>query len=342
MTRTRRSLRLAGFSYFDRTGAIEARAVELPGYDVEYVVLDSAELGRRLYRNAEFDGGELWAASHVCDVARGTSPYVGIPVFPSRTFRHGFIYIRDDRGIAGPSDLTGRRVGVVEYVQTAAVWARAALAEQYGVDLRSIEWVETARRTHAAIDTPRGFRTVRIDDDRSLEDLLLDGVVDAAIGALDPRRFDGTAVRRLFPDHRAEERAYYARTGVLPIMHIVGIRRDVHESDPSLAPALVRFFEEAKQVGARRLGHVSAPAVALPWLADHIEETRAVLGPDPFPYGLEPNQVALEHLTRHVHDQGLTPSRVPVESLFAGTLEASEPTEPAVALEAAQSLEMPA
>lgn len=311
-----RRLTVAGFSYLDRTASLEDGSARVNGLDYVYQVLNSPELGERFYRGDEFDVGEMWAASYLCDVARNRAAFVAVPVFPSRTFRHGFAFVREDSGIETPRDLEGKQVGVVEYVQTAAVWFRGALQEQYGVDLTKIAWIETGRRTHAPIEIPAVINHRRANDSRDLEQLLIDGDIDAAIGALEPRKFIGQPIKRLFPNWKAQEVEYYRQTGVLPIMHILGIRREVYDSDPSIAVKLMTLFDIGKQRGYERLSHVSAPAVALPWLAQYLEETEAVLGPDPFPYGLKANRTAVETLCRYLVEQGLVNRVLAATELF--------------------------
>jgi 4,5-dihydroxyphthalate decarboxylase len=310
-------LTIAGFSYFDRSHPLKDHSASVEGLDYDYTVLSAPDLGRRVFVEGEFDAGELWAASHICELAAGRSRYVALPVFPSRNFRHGFVFVREDSGIRTPRDLVGRRVGAVEYVQTAAVWIRAFLQHDFGVSPVDIDWVLTRQRTHAPVPPPAGVRASIAEDDRRLEALLLDGVVDAAIGAFNHRTVLEGPVRRLFERPKDVALDYYRRTGVFPIMHFLGLRRDVYEAHPEAAMQLVRLYEEAKRIGLARLERTSSLAVSLPWLEDHLEETRAVFGQDPFRYGLRANRPTLERLTQHVHEQGLSPRRMAVEELFA-------------------------
>lgn len=289
-----------------------------PGVDLTYVVLSPRELGLRVTVNAEFDAGELWAASHVCLVARGDNAYVGIPVFPSRAFRHGNIFVNTSAGIVHPTDLVGRRVAVSEFHVTAAVWARAVLQHDHGVLPTDVDWVVTPERFHARVDVPAGLRSTVTPPGADLEALLLAGDVDAYLSPSTPPSL-GTDARigRLFPDHVEREREYFRRTGLFPIMHLVGLRRDVYEQHRWLPNALVRAFEEAKQMGRSRLRHDGALAVGLPHLPAAVEESDAVFGPDPFRYGLAANYAAVDALTQYVHEQGLSARKVAPEELFA-------------------------
>jgi 4,5-dihydroxyphthalate decarboxylase len=311
------ALRIAGFDYFDRTGPLIRHEVDADGLRYEYSVLTAPELGRRVFLGAEFDAGELWAASHVCAVAAGTDRYVGIPVFPSRTFRHGFIFVRSDSDITDPRQLAGRRVGVVEYVQTAGVWIRGFLQHDYGVHPADVHWVASRSRVHAPIPAPPGVTLTDATDDRPVQQLLFDGDVDAILGALDHRRVLAGPARRLLPDTRQVEADYYRRTGAFPIMHMLGLRRDVYAAEPDLVRRLFGLYERAKQAGQHRLARTSALAVSLPWLEHHLVETRAVFGGDAFTYGLRANRRALQLLTQYAHEQGLTDRPVAPEDLFA-------------------------
>lgn len=310
-------LSIAGFSYFDRTYPLVDHSAKAPELEYEYTILRSHELGRRVFQQGEFDAGELWAASYICNVATGQSKYVGLPVFPSRNFRHGFVFVREDSKIRTPRDLVGRRVGVAEYVQTAAVWIRAFLQHDYGVSPHQIEWIASSQRIHASVPPPAGLRITTAPDNRSLEQLLIDGEVDAAIGALDPKTALSGPVRRLFEHPKKVELEYYRRTGTFPIMHILGIRRDVYEKNPEAAIQLFQLFEDAKRRGRARLERTSALAVSLPWLDAYLSETREVFGDDPFPYGFNANRKTIEKLADYVFEQGLTDRKVAAEELFA-------------------------
>jgi len=311
------ALSIGGFAYFDRTGPLIQHEVAVDGLTYDYTVLTAPELGRRVFLGGEFDAGEMWAASHICETAAGTTRYVGIPVFPSRNFRHGFVFVHRDSGIITPRQLIGRRIGVVEYVQTAGVWIRGFLQHDFGVHPADVRWVTTRLRTHAQVAPPRGIDIVTAPDERTVEQLLFDGEVDAILGAFNHRSVLAGPARRLFEHPRALETDYFRRTGSYPIMHVLGLRRDVYEAQPDLALALMRLYEQAKAVGRARLGRTSALAVALPWLEEHLEDTRAVFGEDAFPYGVRANLPTLHQLTQHVFEQGLTDRLVAPEELFA-------------------------
>ena len=308
---------IGGFLYLDRSLPLVAQLVQVDGLEYDFTVLSAVDLGRRVYLGTEFDAGELWAASYICDVARHRAEYVGLPVFPSRLFRHGFIYARDGSGIKVPADLPGKRVGVTEYVQTAAVWIRAFLEHDYGVLPSDIEWVITRQQTHAAIAPPADISVTVAADERTVEQLLHDGEIDAAIGALNPASMLSGPVHRLFAKPRTVETEYFRRTGLFPIMHILGIRKDLYERQPGIARAIFSLFCDAKRYGDERLRRTSSLAVSLPWLEDHLRDTRSVFGRDPFEYGFAVNRNAIDALTRYAFEQGLAARKVEPEELFA-------------------------
>jgi 4,5-dihydroxyphthalate decarboxylase len=267
-------------------------------------------------REARFGITELSMASHMLSVARGDSRYIGVPVFPSRAFRHGAIYIRTDRGISRPEDLAGRTIGVPEYQQTAALWARGMLREQHGVDTRGIKWRSGGERT--PLNLPAGIDVQEIAAGESLEAMLADGRIDAFIGPRPPACFlDGSApVARLFADSRAAEEAYFKATGFFPIMHCIAIRRDVAEAHPGLAAALFAAFAEAKAQALAELAMVNVLRVSLPWIAAEAARQTAIMGGDPWPYGFARNRDEIAAMCRYALADGLAAREVAPEELF--------------------------
>jgi 4,5-dihydroxyphthalate decarboxylase len=318
-------LTYAGFNYLDRTLALQLGEIQPEGIELRYVAIpEIGALFRRMAQFAEFDAAEMSLSTLMLMKGRGDRRLVGLPVFPSRSFRHGFIFVRADSPLQSPSDLAGARVGVQDYQATAYLWLRAFLDHDYGVPPGSITWCvggldvpnPAERLRH---DTPLGVEIVTVPTDKTLEQMLLDGELDAV---MTPERLhalrDGPApVRRLIPDHRDVERDYYARTAYFPIMHVVAVRRDVYEPNPWIATALVDAFEAAKQAGMERMHRLSAPAVALPWLEDALAEVDTVFGGDPFPIGFEANRPILEQMALYSHEQGLSEQLLQPEDLFA-------------------------
>jgi 4,5-dihydroxyphthalate decarboxylase len=244
-------------------------------------------------------------------------------VFPSRVFRHGYIFVNKRAGIRTPKDLEGRRVGLPLYTQTASIWLRGHLMHQFGVDLSTIRWVQGAVETGGMHGNPHALpllRPVVIEQNmtgRPLGELLARGEIDAYLGSRKPPSFGADPdVVRLLPNHRALERELYQREEIFPIMHLVAIRRAVYEKNPWIASSLYSAFVEAKRIARARLRYAGSLAAMLPWLQDEIEEIDEVFGGDPFPYGIEPNRPTLQALVQYMVEQHFIPEGIPIEKLF--------------------------
>ena len=308
---------------YDRTRPIIDGRVPIQGVDPVMMMQEPEELFFRAFRNADYDVCELSLSSFTVRTARGDCPYVGVPVFPSRFFRHTSIYIRTDRGIASPADLKGRRIGTPEYQLTACVWARALLEDDFGVRPSDVTWVrggidEKGRVEKIDLNLPADVTIEDIDPDTTLNELLEAGEIDGMITPRAPSCFKRGAenIGRLFEDSEAAAREYFARTGIYPIMHLLGIRRTLLEQHPWLAGNIVKAFEAAKDLAAADLLDIAAPKVMLPFLAEHLEALQSMMGEDIWPYGLENNRAVLETFLRHHHAQGLSERLVAVEELF--------------------------
>jgi 4,5-dihydroxyphthalate decarboxylase len=321
----RLSLCVATWDY-DRVRALIDGRVEVEGCELTYLVLPPEECFQRAWSGAEFDVAELGFTSYLIALARGDSPYAGIPVFPSRTFRHSGIYVRDDRGIDRPEALRGKRVGVPVYEMAAAVWIRGFLQDDYGVAPGDIRWCQGGleapeRRTLFDLRLPDGFPLEPAPAGATLAQMLADGDLDAVISARAPSCFDAgdPHVRRLFPEFREVERAYYERTHIFPIMHVVGVRRTLVEQHPWLAGSLVKAFAAAKALADADLREVVAPKVGLPWAAAEFAATVRTMGANFWPYGVEANRPTLEAMATYVHAQGLTPRALALAEMFVPT-----------------------
>jgi 4,5-dihydroxyphthalate decarboxylase len=253
-------------------------------------------------------------------------PYVADPAFLSRAFRHSAIYVRDDRGIEGPADLRGRRVGVPEYQMSAVTWIRGFLKDEFGIAAGDIQWVqggleESGRRDKFPINIPAGFPLTAAPQGKPISQLLADGEIDAIFSARAPSTFLNRhpRVRRLFADYRGAERDYFCRTGLFPIMHAVGIRRDLAERHPWLPASVYKAFSQAKQIADADLREVVALKIGLPWIGAELEATEAAMGPDFWPYGVPANRKTLEALARYSNEQHLAVRRLTVEEMFAAT-----------------------
>lgn len=306
----------------DRVQDLITGAVVPEGIDLTYLTSSPAEAFRRLLRG-EFDAGEMSLSTHIVNVSRGVTDHVAIPVFPSRTFRHGAIYVRKDDEVREPSDLVGRRVGVPEYQMTAALWVRGMLQHTYGVLPSDIEWItgglqDPRRRNLVEVDV-RGVK-VRREHERSLDELLVAGDLDAIVAPQAPASFlESDAVVRLFGDPAAAERAYYRDTRLFPIMHTVVVRRELLDAHPWVAVSLFDAFDRAKVNALQRLQSREPLPVSLPWLQSEIDATVELMGHDFWAYGMESNRAVLDAACTYAHEQGLTERPVEPQELFAET-----------------------
>jgi 4,5-dihydroxyphthalate decarboxylase len=322
----RLTLSLAGVAY-DRTRALFDGRAPIAGCEIIPVAMSPEEAFHRA-RFQEFDITELSLSNTMNQTAKGVSPYIAIPVFPSRMFRHSSIYIRTDRGIARPQDLKGRIVGVPEYQMTAAVWVRGILADEYGVRPEEMSWrngglEEAGRQQKVKLELPPGVELQAIPATETLSGQLADGKIDALISALAPSCFKREPqVVRLFPNYRADEEAYFRRTRIFPIMHVVGIRRSLCEKHPWLAVNVFAAYLEAKLLCYRDLEKIGHLFTTLPWPVEELERARALMGEDFWSYGAKENARELDAITRYAFEQGLTARRLTAEDLFApSTLE---------------------
>ena len=307
---------------YDRTRPMSDGEVQIDGVDPVFMALPPEEIFFRAFRRAEFDICELSMSSYTVKTAQGDCPYVGVPAFVSRTFRHTAIYVRTDR-IKNPADLKGKRVGVPEYQLTANVWARAILEDDHGVKPSDIHWLrgglaEAGRLEKIPITLPKDVKLEDIPADRTLSDMLESGEIDGVIAPRVPTPFEQghPHVGWLFPDPVAAAKDYFKRTGIFPIMHLIGVRRELAERHPWLPAAVFKAFAQAKAIALRKLSDTSSTKVTLPFVEERLLEARALMGEDFWSYGAEENRKTLETFLRHHHAQGLSPRRVKVEELF--------------------------
>ncbi|MFC0527700.1 ABC transporter substrate-binding protein [Phytohabitans kaempferiae] len=308
---------------YDRTAALRDGTVAVDGIDLTYLPLPPEESFFRMLRYAEFDVAEMSLSSYVLSLFADEPPFVAIPAFPSRVFRHGSIYVGPRAEVSAPADLAGRVVGVPEYQLTAAVWIRGILAEHHGLPVDAVRYRtgglhDAGRPEKLRLDLPERFDVRPIDPRETLDGLLVSGEVDALYTARAPRSFGPSGpVRRLFADPTAAERVYFRATGIFPIMHTVVLRRDVYEANRWIARSLLDAFTAAKDRVYGAIREVTALKYALPWTVDAAEETVALMGPDFWPYGLEANRATLETFLRYSYEQGLAKRLLAPEELFA-------------------------
>jgi 4,5-dihydroxyphthalate decarboxylase len=319
---TKLRLTLACWAY-DRTAALADGTVSPEGIDLNYQALDVEETFFRMLRNQEFDAAEMSMSSYCLTLARGNSPFVAIPVFPSRFFRHSGIFISSGSGIEVPADLTGKRIGVPEYQMTASVWIRGILQDQYGVDPTSVTYCtggeeEPGREEKLQLTLPEPFTVEAIGPTRTLANMLADGEIDALYTARAPSTFyeRPDRVRRLFPDFAAVEKAYFRKTGIFPIMHVIVIRKDVYERDRWIAKSLYKAFVAAQRIAYDHLKVSASLKTMLPWQIAMIEESVEIMGEDWWPYGIDKNRIVIDKFTEYHCQQGLSSRKLSIEEMF--------------------------
>ncbi len=311
---------------YDRMLALYTGDIKAPGIDLNFLVMDNPrEIFDRMSNRLEFDACEMSSSEFVTRFAANKLPFVALPVFASRVFRHGFIVV-NKKYIRSPADFAGKRVGVPLYTQTAAIFIRGLMAHDLGIDLSQIEWVQ------GAINEPGGYgnpsvmpmlKPVNLTQNtsgQSLSDLLEAGEIHAIVGSNLPRALGRHAdVVRLFPDYRAREKDYFRRTGIFPIMHLVVIRNDIYENNPFVATSLFDAFGAAKDWAREKMRYSGTLRYMLPWLPDDVAEIDDLFGGDCWPYGVEPNRTTLEALVTYMVEQGLIAQPIPIEKLFVPT-----------------------
>jgi 4,5-dihydroxyphthalate decarboxylase len=314
---------------YDRTRALIDGSVAIDGVDPIFMTLVPEEIFFRAFRAAEFDICELSLSSYTVKTAQNDSPYVAVPAFVSRAFRHTAIYVRTDR-VKKPQDLKGRKVGLPEYQLTANVWARALLDDEYGVKPADIHWIrggieEPGRPEKLAIKLPPGVRLDNAPDGSTISALLEAGEIDGFIAPRPPSLVEKghPNIGWLFADPVTVAKDYFKRTGFFPIMHVIGIRRTLAEKHPWLPGAVFKAFEQAKAIGVEKLYDTSATKVTLPFIEEALKDARTLMGEDYWSYGVEQNRKVLDYFLGQHHAQGLSSRRVSVDELFhPGTYEA--------------------
>ncbi|EAS50389.1 putative 4,5-dihydroxyphthalate decarboxylase [Aurantimonas manganoxydans SI85-9A1] len=307
---------------YDHVHDLANGEIQPEGITLTPLLLPVEEIFYRFLKHQEFDVSEVSFAKFLALTAQGNAPMVGIPVFPSRVFRHSAIYLRSDSKICSPEELNGKRIGIPEWAQTAGIYVRGMLQESYGLDLASVDWVQAGvnqagREEKVRLNLPNGIR-YSSRPDSCLNDMLLSGEIDAIATARPPRAFaeGNERIRRLFADPQAEERRYWEDTGIFPIMHTISVRRHVFERHPWIGTSLVKAFEDAKRRGIERTLDVAVSRIPLPWIASFASEVQRSFGEDFWPYGIDANRPTLEAFCRFGHAQGITDRRMEPEELF--------------------------
>ncbi|MFC2001486.1 ABC transporter substrate-binding protein [Chloroflexota bacterium] len=312
---------------YDHTRALWDGRANPEGIDLTYIPLPPAEIFWRMLRYNEFDTSEMSLSNYLTEICQENPRFIAIPVFPSRMFRHAYIFINNKSGIKAPEDLKQKRVGIAQYTMTATVWIRGLLQHDYGVAPSDMEWYVggqegLGRQGKMKSDVPKNLPFHQVPVEKALSDMLVNGEIDVIITPFAPRCFSEKHpdVDRLWPDYREVEMDYYRRTKIFPIMHTIVIKRQLYEAQPWVAQSLYKSFVEAKELcqDAIRFNRGSSTYM-LPWATKEYETTVALMGEDFWPYGVEANRVTLEAITQYSYEQGLSSRRLSVEELFAAS-----------------------
>ncbi len=309
---------------YDRTRALLDGSVQADGIDLNYLCLPVEETFFRMARHREFDVAEMSLSSYCVSLHRPERPFIALPVYPSRFFRHSCIFVNANSGIREPKELIGKRIASPEYQMTAPVWIRGILQDHYGVPVDAQPYLfggeeEPGRVEKLKLDLPPNIRLQPIAATQTLSQMLADGELDALYTARAPSSFtrgDGR-VRRLFENYAEVERAYWRNTGIFPIMHVVVMRREVYEANRWIAQSLTKAFYAAQKQTYEDFAETAALKAMLPWLVAHVEEARREMSDDWWPYGLDRNRATLETFTRYHFEQGLSKRPLSPDELFA-------------------------
>jgi 4,5-dihydroxyphthalate decarboxylase len=319
----------AAIGPYDHVRDLLDGSIRAEGIDLTVLQLTIEEIFYRFTKFREWDISEMSFGKVISLASQDDQGIVAIPVFPSRVFRHSSIYVSANAGINRPEELAGKRIGVPEWAQTASLYSRGMLAHEHGVDLRSIHWHQAGvndpgRVEKVKLKLPEGLRLTVVPD-KSLSQMLLAGELDAVLSARPPDAFSqgGGRVRRLFEDYRSVEQAYWRKTGIFPIMHVVALRREVYERNRWIAMNLYKAFTTAKERSLKRLTDITASYYAVPWMAENTALSRQQLGEDFWPYGIEANRTTLEAFAQYAFEQGVCHRKVTVEELFAPEVQTS-------------------
>lgn len=318
-----RRLSFACWDYDRMVPLIDGR-VRPEGIDLNFLNMTVEETFFRMLRYREFDASEMSLSSYVLSLFKPESPFIAIPVFPSRFFRHSSIYVNADSGIEKPEDLIGKKVGCPEYQMTAPVWIRGILSDEYGVAVESMQHFTGGeespnREEKLKIELPDTISVTPIGPGKTLSKMLATGEIDALFTARKPSSYTGPGgkVRRLFEDYIDVEKGYFRRTGIFPIMHTVVLRRDLYEKERWIAQAMFKAFSEAKAIAMQGLQETAALKSMLPWAMAHYEAAVDELGPDYWPYGLKDNQRTVDTFLRYSFEQGLSKRQLTACDIFA-------------------------
>lgn len=319
---------------YDRMEALDRGIVQAEGIEVTYLGITSPpEIFARQIKTNAFDISEMSLAMYFTRKAGGDFPFIALPVFPARVFRHGYIFVNRDAGIEKPRDLEGKRIGVQQYRQTAATWVRGILQHEYEVDLSTMTWVEggvnAPRPPDPDMDILPAGKQIDITSapaGKSINDLLIAGDVAAYFGARKPDAVNTHPnIQRLFPNYREVERDFYRRTGIFPIMHTMVMGEEFYRENVWVAESMYKALEESKRWALDHMRFSGTMRYMVPWLNTEMDEIDEIFGGDPYPYGLEANRKNLETLMQYLVDQGFVAEPRPaIEDMFTPIVAWSE------------------
>lgn len=315
---------------YDRTEALKTGEVKPEGIDLTYIPIQSPpEIFSRMIDFKSFDGSEMSLSQYLQMRANGNDEFTALPIFPSRVFRHSFIFVRNN--INSPKDLEGKTVGVPEYWQTAAVWIRGILQHEYDVDLSKLRWIEGGVDVPLSLEeinlrkSMPGYRPEMLPLGKCLSDELRQGEIDGCIGARKPSCVDGSnEVRRLFPNYREVEKQYFQKTNIFPIMHTFVIRTDLYKKNPWIAESLYKAFRESKRQSLEKMHFTGTIKYTLPWLFHDLEEVDEIFEGDPWPYGLSKNRHVLDAFATYLYEQHFIKEPIDAAALFAPILDSTQ------------------
>jgi len=307
---------------YDRTRALWDGRVSPDGIDLSYIPLVPEEIFWRMLQYTEFDVSEMSLSNYLTERGKAKPRFIAIPVFPSRMFRHSFVFINKKSGIKRPQDLKGKKVGIPEYHMTATVWIRGVLQHEYGVAPSDMEWYtggqeEPGREERIQTKLPGDVHHYSIPKGQTLNEMLANNEIDALIAAREPSCLSNSYIDRLWPNYKDIEMRYFKNTKIFPIMHTVVIKQEVYESHPWIAQSMYKAFNQAKKLCEEVINSSVALTYMLPWTIAEFETTKALMGEDFWPYGVEANNKTLETMTQYSYEQGLSVRKFSVAELFA-------------------------
>ncbi len=324
-------LRLSFASWlYDRMEALRDGRVAPEGIDLQYITLWVSEIFQRTIKHQAFDVSELSFGEYIKSIPdAGNGPFIAIPAFPSRMFRHRSIFINKNSGIRNASDLKGKRIGILRYAQTASIWIRGIMADHYDVPIDSVDYfigpLEKSINDGASLLSSTGkiwntnIRTQKIDDGEGLSQMLQDGEIDALYTSRNPSTFgkESSNVRRLFPQYWDEELRYFRKTGIFPIMHTIVLKMDAYRKNPWIAESMLKALDKSKEIAQKDLEVTGVLKNMYPWMLEKLDEWKDAIGSDYWPYGVKSNLPTLDAFLRYCHDQGVTRREMTIDEVFA-------------------------